>query len=89
MGNVDTTATSPTTPYNAEIVSNKGNSTVKALAAAQNVDNADVNGNVAELRVPWLAYVSHTAALRAFKATASVTRASVLVQTGDLMYFLS
>jgi hypothetical protein len=52
MGNVDTTATSPTTPYNAEIVSNKGNSTVKALAAAQNVDNADVYGNIAELRAP-------------------------------------
>ena len=57
-------------------VSRNGSSTIAAVAAAHREASADVKGNIAALLAPWFAYVSQTAALLAFKATASVARAS-------------
>ncbi len=43
---------SPIVPYIAETVSMKGSSTIAAVAAAQKAERAEVNGRMAELRVP-------------------------------------
>jgi hypothetical protein len=80
-GKMDTVTISATRPVvvPAEAkASTKGSSTIAAVAAAHSELKADVKGRIAADLAPWLAYVSHTAALRALRATASVARLRVL-----------